>query len=82
MQMVLAEFDICSVAVVSNCTNAIIACPNPAEKVITISGLNGINQLMVVDAAGKTVISQKTANAIEKILTSITHRVLSYQSFL
>lgn len=56
-----------AVAVVSNCANSIIAYPNPAEKVITISGLEGVNQLVLVDAAGKTVISQNTANAIEKI---------------
>ncbi len=50
----------------TNCSSKVItAFPNPAKHSISVSGLNGTNQLRLLDAAGKMLSTIQTINASE-----------------
>ncbi len=55
----------------SNCnTQRILAFPNPAKTIVTITGLNGENHLRLFDASGKMVAAIVTTNVSEEVNVS------------
>jgi hypothetical protein len=59
------------VSVRSNCNaNVISLYPNPAKNMVTVTGLNGTNNLRLVDNLGQLVRTIKTINSSETINVS------------
>jgi len=56
------------VSVTSNCNNTSISVyPNPVNKVVTVSGLQGANQVKLLDQLGKMITNIKTSNSSETL---------------
>jgi len=56
------------VSVRSNCNaNVISLYPNPARNMVTVTGLNGANQLRLLDNLGQVLTTIKTTNQSERI---------------
>jgi len=56
------------VSVRSNCNaNVISLYPNPARNMVTVTGLNGVNQLRLLDNLGQVLTTIKTTNRSETI---------------
>ncbi len=56
------------VSVTSNCNNTSISVyPNPVNKVVTVSGLQGANQVRLLDQLGKMITNIKTSNRSETL---------------
>lgn len=55
----------------SNCnTQKILAFPNPAKTIVTVTGLEGENKIRLFDASGKMVLAKTTTNVSEEINVS------------